>query len=310
MSVSTSTVTVHGLVCHRDVDMALVCLGSLLKFSVQPLHLVIHDDGSLTPKDVEKLLNNLTGSSIIFRHEADELLNQLLKQYPNCYNYRYKNVLSLKLLDVPLLSQSDFAFCDSDILFMQPFEAMFRWFNDNTSALFMKDYVDAYSMLPWHLLGNNKLKLPAKVNSGLIFFRKAAYDLDFVEWFLGQEQFRHKIGWLEQTCWAALGHRVGCQQWNAEQITLIRPNTSLSNNLVAGHFVKEVRYRLGEFASATEALTATKSPVLVETITPPDCNLLELAQLHGMRQLKRVRNYHKIPSIVGKKFFGSYQQVS
>lgn len=310
MSEATSTLTVHGLVCHRDVGMALTCFGSLLKFSAQPLSLVIHDDGSLTPEDVEKLLGGLEGSSILFRAEADEVMNQLLKHHPNCYKYRNDHVYGLKLLDISLLSQTDIAFCDSDILFVRPFDSMFRWPNAETSALLMRDYCDSYSMLPWHLLGAGKPKLPSKVNSGLIFFRKAAYDLDFVEWFLGQDKFRHKVGWLEQTCWAALGHRVGCRQWNPEQIALMRINSQLTDRLVAGHFVKEVRYRLGEFVAATESRSQTSTPAVVETIVPPDCNLLELAQVHAMRQLKRARNYHKIPGKLRQKLFGSYQETT
>lgn len=309
MPETISTLTVRSLVCHRDVGMALSCFSSLLKFSTQPLNLVIHDDGSLTAEDVEKLLGGLKGSSILFRAEADELMSPLLGQYPNCYKYRSNHVYGLKLLDTPLLSKTDLAFCDSDILFVRPFDGMFCWPNAETSALFMKDYLNSYSMLPWHLLGTGKPKLPSKVNSGLIFFRKAAYDLDFVEWFLGQDEFRHKVGWLEQTCWAALGHRVGCRQWHPEQIALMRSKTHLRERLVAGHFVKEVRYRLGEFLSAADNLPQASTPAVIETIAPPDCNLLELAQVHAMRQLKRARNYHKIPSTLGRKFFG-YQKTA
>ena len=310
MSEAVSTLTVHGLVCHNHVNMAITCFGSLLKFSTEPLHLVIHDDGSLTPEDTQKLLSSLEGSTIVSRAEADELMNQQLKNYPNSYKYRDENIYGLKLLDISLLSQTDFAFCDSDILFLRPFSGMFRWPNAETSALFMQDYLNSYSILPWHLLGADKPKMPSKVNSGLIFFRKSAYDLDFIEWVLGRDEFRHKVGWLEQTCWAALGYRAGCRLWNPQQIALMRPKTRLTDPLVAGHFVKEARYRMGEFLAATEDLPQTSTPVVVETITSQDCNLLELAQVHGMRQLKRARNYHKIPSMLRQKFSGSYQEIT
>jgi hypothetical protein len=162
----------------------------------------------------------------------------------------------------------------------------------------MQDYVDAYSMLPWHLLGSDKPKLVSKVNAGLSFIRKTAYDLDFIEWFLGQEKFRHKVGWLEQTCWAALGYRIGCQLWNPEQVVLIRPWTQLSDQLVVGHFVKESRYRMGEFLATIHESRHHDPEIEIDTFTPPDCNLLELGRVHAMRQLKRLRNYQKIPSKV------------
>jgi len=304
-----SPITVHGLVCHDHVDMAFASYSSLLKFSLDPLQLIIHDDGSLTDEDRQKL-SSLAGASILSRVEADDLMNQHLKPYPNCYKYRCEHVYGLKLLDIALLSETDFAYCDSDILFLRPFQGMFCWPDESTSAIFMRDYLDAYSMLPWHLLGTDKPKLTSKVNAGLIFFRKSAYDLDFIEWFLAQEQFRYKVGWLEQTCWAALGHRVGCRQWNPEQVMLMRSDSSFTDNLVAGHFVKEVRYRFGEFLTLTDKQQLPSKPLTVETIVPPNCNLLELGGVHLMRQLKRIRNYHKIPEMLRQKFLRSYAKAT
>jgi hypothetical protein len=166
----------------------------------------------------------------------------------------------------------------------------------------MQDYVDAYSMLPWHLLGANKPKLVSKVNAGLSFIRKATCDLDFIEWFLGRDEFRHKVGWLEQTCWAALGHRIGCRLWNPEQVVLVRPSTSLSNQFIAGHFVKDSRYRMGEFLAAIDDSRYLDPAIAINTFSPPDCNLFELGRVHAMRQLKRLRNYQKIPSKVMQAF--------
>jgi hypothetical protein len=305
MSESTIPITVNALICHRDVNQALICLGSLLKFSAQPLHMLIHDDGSLTPEDIEKLLDGLKGPTIISRPEADTQMEELLKNHPNCYKYRREHVYGLKLLDVALLSPSDFAYCDSDILFFRPFDGLFRFPHPDISAIFMRDYAEAYSMLPWALLGINKPKLASKVNAGLIFFRKSAYDLDFLDWFLGQEQFRYKVNWLEQTSWAALGHRAGCHQWNTEQIVLIRPWSYLTDRLVAGHFVGEVRHRLNEFHVLSEQTLDAGEPISVETFSPPDCNLLELGQVHAVKQLKRLRNYHKITNLLRQKLLNT-----
>jgi hypothetical protein len=288
-------VTVHGLICSRHVKMALRGFKSLQKFSDAPLKLLLHDDGSLTSKDREMLLNNLQAAQIISRSSADEEMEGKLRNYPNCRLYRKEHVYGLKLLDIALMSDGDFGYCDSDILFMRPFKNLFKWPDSKTSAVFMQDYLDAYSMLPWHLTGKNNIKLISKVNAGLLFFRKKDYDLDFIEWFLGEQRFRHKVGWLEQSCWAALGHRVGCRQWNPEQIVLMRPWTEDSSQLIAGHFVKESRYRMKEFLSIPEQ-NFKISPIEIETVIPQDCNLISLGLVHTKRQLKRAKNY--------RKFFG------
>jgi hypothetical protein len=302
MSTAAETITVHGLVCHEHVNMAYASFSSLLKFSVQPLQMLIHDDGSLTVEDIEKL-SNLTNTTVLSRPEADERMNPLLKNHPNCYKIRYEHPMFLKLLDTALLSQGDIAYCDTDVFFFQPFDGLFHWSEANTSAIFMKDYLEAYSIFPWHLLGANKLKLPSKVNAGLMFVRKSAYDLDFIEWFLGKREYRSKpVHKMEQTCWAALGYRIGCRLWHPEQVVLMRPDTTLTKQLVAGHFVKEIRYRLDEFIPQTQLDLQDASPTTVKTISSEDCDILGLAQNHLKRQANRIRSYQrKIPSLVYRR---------
>lgn len=301
-------VPVHALVCHRDTNLAIKTLGSLLRFSAQPIQLIVHDDGSLTEGDREKLLNHLNITKLISRPEADVRMAELLKGHPHCFQYRRDYIYGLKLLDIALLSDTDFGYCDSDILFMRPFTGMFQFPNEKVSAIFMRDYLSAYSMLPWTLIGTNKPRLVSKVNAGLIFFRKAAYDLDFINWFLGHKEFRHKTNWLEQTCWSALGHRVGCQQWNPEQIVLVRPWTKPSKQIVAGHFVGEVRHRVEEFLPHMSPDDDLGAPIWVGTFSPPDCNLIELGKTHAMRQTKRLKNYSKIPAFLQRKLFDSFSK--
>ncbi len=302
MKDTTSDLEVHFLICHKDAKMAGHCLDSLFKYSETPLKFIIHDDGSLTKEDYTNMLNKGENTKIISRKESDECMEENLRKYPHCYKYRKEHIYALKLLDIAFMSQNNFGFCDSDILFFRPFKNLFKFPDLQTSALFMQDYTSSYSMLPWTLLGANKPKLPSKINSGLIFFRKENYDLDFIEWFLKNKTFRHKVGWLEQTCWAALGHRVGCRQWNPEKIVLMRPWTEDSPQLVAGHFVKESRYRMENFLSISQQNLTDSSPIEIDTFNPNDCNLLELGLVHAKRQLKRTKNY--------KKFLGINQKVT
>jgi hypothetical protein len=302
MSISEPEIDVHFLICHRDAKMAGHCLESLVKYSETSLKFIIHDDGSLTEEDSSLILGKSKNTRIISRLESDESMEENLRNYPHCHKYRKEHIYALKLLDIAFMSQNNFGFCDSDILFFRPFKNLFKFPDLQTSALFMQDYTSSYSMLPWTLLGANKPKLPSRINSGLIFFRKENYDLDFIEWFLKNKSFRYKIGWLEQTCWAALGHHVGCRQWNPEQIVLMRPWTEDSPQLVAGHFVKESRYRMENFLSISQQNSTHSSPIEIDTFIPNDCNLLELGLVHAKRQLKRTKNY--------KKFLGLTQKTT
>jgi hypothetical protein len=132
--------------------MAYINFSSLLKLSIQPLKIVFHDDGSLTSEDIQQL-SHLPNTKVIERAEADERMNILLKEYPHSYNIRYEHPMFIKLLDTALLSEGDFAYCDTDILFFRPFDRLFSWPDQYTSAIFMMDYLEAYSLFSWHLLG-------------------------------------------------------------------------------------------------------------------------------------------------------------
>jgi hypothetical protein len=286
--------TVHGLVCHEHVDMAITCFQSLLKFSADPLEMSIHDDGTLTTDDIDKLKSQIPRTNVVSRSEGNDLINPQLKNFPNIYKFRNNVPHAVKLIDIALLSPENIAFCDSDILFLRPFRGLFQ-FDASTKAIFMQDYLEAYSVFPWHLAGRNKLSLPSKVNSGLFYMRREVYDLDFIEWFLGQKRFQSKpLHKMEQTCWAALGYRSEMRIWDPQQIVLMRPYSTLKHEMIAGHFVKEIRSRLKTFADKIndpQLLASQPSPV--RTIAAEPCDIKGLAMNHFRRQSNRIRSHRK-----------------
>ena len=272
--------TVRSLICHRDVNMAVVCLGSLLKFSAEPIQLVIHEDGSLTPDDREKLSATLNNPVLLSREAANEQMDELLKHHPVAQQYRRQQVFGLKLLDIALLSQTDIAYCDTDILFFKPFSRLFQFPDAKTSAIFMLDFQEAYSIPVTQLIYNRRVGLASRVNAGLMSIRKNAYDLDFIEWFLSQPQFKMIMGWHEQTCWAALGHRIGSSSWNPHQIVMIQPQTTYNETMIAGHFTTPFRKLMPNFLEHTSAATAAQEPIDVEKILARNCNLPLLSKAH------------------------------
>ena len=268
--------TIRSLICHRDIDMAISCLGSLMRFSHDPVQLVLHEDGSLTRDDVEKLSESLPGVQIVYRRFADEAVNERLTHYRNCREYRHQQPYALKLLDVPLLSHGDIAYCDTDVLFFRPFRNLFRFPNDTTASVFIADGREAYSVLPWHLVGPNKLQLASRVNSGLLLLRKRAYDLDFFEWCLGRAEFRQIDMWMEQTCWAAFGNRVGSGLWDERRVTVMKPHVTFQRE-VAVHFSHCHRDALPRAIQHVRDSPDHGDPVSVATRASTACRPLALA---------------------------------
>lgn len=262
------------MVCHRHVKQACIGLGSLLRFSAEPIRLLVHDDGTLTDADRAALLEGLPGSRIVTRTEADSVVNEQLAQYALSRAYRDREVMGIKLFDIPLMSDDEIAHCDSDIRFFRPFTGLYAWPAPDVGALFMQDWRDAYVFRPWHLLKYRKLKLLRQVNAGLMLIRQKAYELDFIEWLLSKAPAGSHLPWIEQTCWSALGARAGARLWDPRHIALYNPERPLPADLIAGHFTSQ-RFLTHSETVATQVIPG---PVCrIATIPAVGCGPLRLA---------------------------------
>jgi hypothetical protein len=275
------------LLGHAHVEMALLCLGSLLCFSADPQRLRIHDDGSLTRADLERL-EGLGQPEIVSRREADDRLAEVLAVRPATRAFRAANPLALKLLDVPLLAAGDdLAYCDADILFLRRFSRLFD-LEPGAGALFMWDPQNAYSVRSWHLLTEPRLRLAARVNTGIIGFRRRWFDPDLVEWFLARPQYRFAPVWVEQTCWALLAQLAGCRLLDPEMIGIPVSGRDPSERQVALHFVSPVRHLLGRFAAGLGERDDPTQPAELRSFAARRLTPLALAASEVRRRLRRL----------------------
>jgi hypothetical protein len=277
--------------------MALPCLGSLLGFSAEPLRLRIHDDGSLTAPDRERLAAALGEPEVVSRREADERLAGWLADRPATRAFRAANPLALKLVDAALLAPGgELAYCDSDVLFLRPFSGLFE-LAPAQGALFMCDPQNAYSVRSWHLLREPRLRLAGRLNSGIIGFRTRWFDPDLVEWFLAEPRYRFAPVWVEQTCWALLAQPAGCRLLDPAAVSIPVPGRALRARQVALHFVSPVRglfagywQRLAPVAEAT-ALPAVCEPIEIGSFAAPRLTAPVLAATEVRRRLRRLRGW-------------------
>ncbi len=273
--------------------MALLCLGSLLRFSAAPLRLRIHDDGSLTRADLERL-EGLGQPEIVSRQEADDRLAEVLAARPATRAYRAANPLALKLVDAALLAPGgELAYCDSDVLFLRPFSGLFR-LPPGCGALFMCDPQNAYSVRSWHLLPAPRRGPPARVNSGIIGFRTRWFDPDLVEWFLARPRYRFAPVWVEQTCWALLAQPAGCRLLDPAAVSIPVPGRAADPWQVALHFASPVRGLLADYrqrqapAGAETALAGPAEPVEIRSFAARRLTAPALAATEVRRRLRRL----------------------
>lgn len=277
MSVSS----LRTLLCHRDVGLAIHCLDSVMRLSADPVQLVIHDDGSLTPEDREKLAKALPGLRILDRQVADELMAERLSAYPNARAFREGSVWGLKLLDVVLAEPGLCFYLDSDIRFFLPFRGLFADAATRGRCVFLRDTVwQAYSIRPWHLLDQRGLCVASGINTGLTLCDPQVFDLGFVDWFLGQLDWRVIPAWTEPTCWAALALRANGQAIDPKQVTNLYPSAKVTAQTLGAHFLSAYRSQWQALLDHPVRHTISRATdVRFQTLRPLTAASLALNQL-------------------------------
>jgi len=265
---------VHTLVGHGQIALAARCLGSLVRAHHEPVHVIVHDDGSVTPEDMAQFRETVPHSSVVLRGDADECVNDFLAKYPACKRLRDTSVYGLKIFDLQVLEAGEnIAYADSDILFLKPVAGLFEMPPDPRSGgAFMRDPQQAYCLRSVQLLTTPKLKLGDRVNAGLFYFRRSAFDWDLVEWFLSHDNFAVHPYWKEQTSWSVLAADANCWIWNEEQVKIVRTASDLNDKLAVAHFISTYRKLMEKAPAFDDKL----SPTQITCLPGGQCSFLDL----------------------------------
>lgn len=135
---------VHSLVCKKHLYFYLLAIKSFLSFNTS-FYVVIHDDGSLTRKEIKIINKHIIGCRIILKSEADKTLDPTLKKYPRIAKYRKQYVNAKQILDFFLLSESKKMIgLDSDILFFKQPREIYDWRFNASKSIFYSFEKDSY----------------------------------------------------------------------------------------------------------------------------------------------------------------------
>ena len=275
------------LLCHRDVAMGESCLNSIRRFCTQKLDFRIHDDGSLTAHDIDALLKH-GDVELVARQEADQRMDILLEKFPNCRKLRRSLPYAIKLLDTILLGNSDnYAYIDSDILFLRRFANPFRANEYTSRSVFMRDRENSYCIRSWSCIQDRRFRFPNRLNAGFIIFDRALFDLDFAEWFLSRPETNAIPSMREQSTWALLGKRVNCEIFDEDQVRVMREGEP-EDQLVAGHFTAKTRFLLPRYAEQSSATDANTEPAVLRTKPCGNCSPLQIAWYEIRRLLRKL----------------------
>ncbi len=230
------------LICKRDLLNGCICLKSVVAASQEKIRLVIHEDGSLDERDVEFLFSQIPQMEIVRRRESEEAVKEKLQKHPKCLAYREQHPLSNKLLDIPLLNEATLNFIDSDILF---FRRIVRIFPENLCPVFSKEDDQGYSGPLLKIISKSQNRLPSGCNTGLFRLPQTIYDLDYIEWFLSQEDLWQIAPALkEQTCFALLFGHEGCKIFSPSNLRCTHKKAVVTEATIAIHFIAGLKEKI------------------------------------------------------------------
>jgi|GEM_PF-2045534 len=236
---SEANFSVHMVLCHRDVEMALWCLKSFSHFAEISPPIMIHDDGTLTADDKKTLRRHLHHCTIVQKAEADARMHEILRDFPNCRRIRARPGFhcARKLFDPPVYATGEvMLLLDSDILFFRRPSELLDCAGRGRPC-FNSDYQNAYSASIEDLSRALKIDMFPRVNAGMVILPKKLCDFSFMEEYFGI--FSEPIKFInvhEQTLNAALLSRA-CARRLSDVYQISR--TRLRPETVSHHFVND-----------------------------------------------------------------------
>ena len=249
-----SPLFVNTLICHRDIERAIVCLHSFALACGNQIGFRFFSDGTVTEEDAAVLKDRFPQSQLIERDELVGAVEPWTKPFPQCRKFSENWVLGFKLIEMPLycreiLGEEHYVYIDSDILF---FRILINWRELWKRNVYLRERDAILSGRPSMIL--RKCAILRDVNSGLISYEMKWHDLKLIEWFLGQDDLCEVHRFLsEQTGWAFLGAAAEAQgatfwQIDPNQIVSSHFFRNLRPGQLALHFISGLKSRVPEFA--------------------------------------------------------------
>lgn len=183
-----SNLSIHILACQRDFVMLLWSLNSFFTFFSYPYQLFIHNDGTLTNKQIITLKKIFPNVIIVAPTELLNNHSQTLEKYPIIKDFltvHPEYYLMKKLIDPYFISdKKNILVIDSDLLWFQnPLELLGSLKKNLDNSLMM------WSPLPGPVYFKNNSSLSEDLshyNSGIVLYKKENFDLNILSAYLSQ----------------------------------------------------------------------------------------------------------------------------
>jgi hypothetical protein len=239
-------VEIHSVVCARDVAKSLWSLSSFVAQTGLRPRVVIHDDGTLTPRDHRRYQRYFEAIEILDAKATDARMHEALAAWPVARRLRARPdfYCARKLFDILFTARSEHVLVlDSDVLFFQRPDRLLACMAERRPC-FGSDYQSSYAASRLELERWWGQEVLACVNAGLLHVPVRAYRdrLDLVEDYLAfaEKALSHRrLNHHEQTAHALLMTSLGAERLPSTY----RVCGPLDGRVVSHHFVDDGRQR-------------------------------------------------------------------
>jgi hypothetical protein len=236
---------IHVLSGQARLTMALWMIASWMAATRRQWKFVIHDDGTLSSADVDKLAHVLPLCKVILSKDSNPAINEMLSGYPLCLRCRNLHPLGRKLFDIPLFAiQDKLLSIDTDIIFFSTPRLILQWISElgGEKSIFLEDAKDASLVSVKDARRYFNTQLTPNVNTGIIGIHKKILSLDFLEDCLARTGILDKDRWyIEQTLFALASSKFSkVELLPAEYVMAL--DSQCPTGAVARHYVGAVRH--------------------------------------------------------------------
>lgn len=205
--VTNDRLSVHMLTSHQDALIATWSLASVYRHWSVIGKLTIHNDGTLTEKDIVRFRRNFPSARIVNVRDYLEVHGAKLDAYPVLKKFReeYPRFQSKKLLDVYHESQGEMVlYLDSDMLWFKDPTEIVKAIESNAEDLsyVMSCGVDTRVHVQFKD-GSMTTDRVAECCSGVTLFNVKNYDLADVSAYVSKCDYMHKK-FTDQACFGSV----------------------------------------------------------------------------------------------------------